>query len=1007
MADTYNINIETKAQLDEIHKLLEELRAISAEMSVINGQTFSAVSMSAAQLSKTSKDLLTATLANKKAMENVSGATDKASDSSKKFRDETKKTKDEIDGFSSTLQGAYMELGAMGTRLATQLPSAITATIQAFGRQEAAVQKVSEAIRAQGGRVSEVLPIMQNLASEIQRITTYGDEQVLEMQAMASAMGVNAAQMEGAIRTAIGLSTALGMDVMTATKAASAAVQGKTTALQEYIPALSKCTTEAEKLAEVQKLAASGFAQAEAGVDTLDGRLKQCANAWGDLQEVVGEAFAPAIKNVATMLRAVCELVTSMPIAVKALTLSLTSLAVGFAFTKVGGLLKVADSFLGVAGGVRTTTAAMHGLNAAVRANPLGLLATAVTAAILGISQLVEYVSSLTDAEDEEAQKTREAYEARRREAAEIRKAAGVIADYEAELKKANASASDTAESIEKLSAEIASLEAAQGNGATNAVENAQKLVEKKRELAELQKLYVERVKAAAAAEFESMTNREVERKYQVEKDLNAARAVGIERIVKFREAELAHVELAQKALEIQKKYYADHAHLVNSEQDRVRIMTDAEKFAKMKLGELQQEADAQKWLNAETESAKTRQHDLELDILRARASGNETLAKELEGSQRVAQLASEIFEASRKEGMSRDQLVALQNSANAQAKERYNLEKSISDETERQNLAKNAQAKIEDIILANKIEQLKAQGKLKEAQALEEEREIRRTLAGLQGVSDSDKKKLGNMMRQTNSYKAQQEQQRGGKAGGLTPQQGFGAGQNSRSTSLGFEGESSALSRKNSLAGGRGFGGGFGTQRGQAFGSGFGQNTLTSGRGSRNGLPATVSAKYAEQYAQFKEARRTGAIGANVGWTDFRDGKGAGMEQAKQTQSASAKEMTRQAQNYLGSVESVSAKMAGVAPKGVRDIAEASDKPAEPRKLERKDEEAKKTETKTTPARKALTNRTQNPPNQSANAGGKDQRRIVALLESIEKSVRGQSESGFSSSGEYVEGTR
>lgn len=935
--------------------------------------------------------------------------------------EQVQKALDEINGrvgvlsestgkMESVMTGAMMNIGAQLSNLAMKVPSFAAATIQAFGRQEMAVQKVSEAIRAQGGRVSEVLPIMQNLASEIQRITTYGDEQVLEMQAMASAMGVNAAQMEGAIRTAIGLSTALGMDVMTATKAASAAVQGKTTALQEYIPALSKCTTEAEKLAEVQKLAASGFAQAEAGVDTLDGRLKQCANAWGDLQEVVGEAFAPAIKNVATMLRAVCELITSMPVAVKALTLSLTSLAVGFAFTKVGGLLKVADSFLGVAGGVRTTTAAMHGLNAAVRANPLGLLATAVTAAIFGLSQLVEYVSNLTDAEDEEAQKIHEAYEARRRQAAEMRKAAGVIAAYEEELKKANASAADTADSIEKLSAEIANLEAAQGNGATNAVENAQKIVEKKRELAELQKLYVERVKAAAAAEFESMTNREVERKYQIEKDLNAARAVGIERIVKFREAELAHVEAAQKALEIQKKYYADHAHLVKSEQDRVRIMADAEKFAKMKLGELQQEADARKWLNAETESAKTRQRDLELDILRARASGNETLAKELEGSQRVAQLASEIFEASRKEGMTRDQLVALQNSANAQAKERYNLEKSISDETERQNLAKNAQAKIEDIILANKIEQLKTQGKLREAQALEEEREIRRTLAGLQGVSDSDKKKLGNMMRQTNSYKAQQEQQRGGKAGGLTPQQGFGAWQNSRSTSLGFEGESSALSRKNSLAGGRGFGSGLGTRRGQAFGGGFGggfgQNTPTFGGRGGNGLPATVSAKYADQYAQFKEARRSGAIGANVGWTDFRDGKGAGTEQAKQTQSASAKEMTRQAQNYLGSVESVSAKMAGVAPKGVRDIAETADKKPEPRKLEKKDEE-KKTETKTTPARKALTNRTQNPPNQSANAGGKDQRRIVALLESIEKSVRGQSESGFSSSGEYVEGTR
>ena len=903
--------------------------------------------------------------------------------------EQVQKALDEINGrvgvlsestgkMESVMTGAMMNIGAQLSNLAMKVPSFAAVTIQAFGRQEMAVQKVSEAIRTQGGRVSEVLPIMQNLASEIQRITTYGDEQVLEMQAMASAMGVNSAQMEGAIRTAIGLSSALGMDVMTAVKAASAAVQGKTGALQAYIPALSKCKTEAEKLAEVQKLAASGFAQAEAGVDTLDGRLKQCANAWGDLQEVIGEAFAPAVKNVATMLRVVCELVTSMPIAVKALTLSLTSLAVGFAFTKVGGLLKVADSFLGVAGGVRTTTAAMHGLNAAVRANPLGLLATAVTAAILGISQLVEYVSSLTDAEDEEAQKTREAYEARRREAAEIRKAAGVIADYEAELKKANASASDTAESIEKLSAEIASLEAAQGNGATNAVENAQKLVEKKRELAELQKLYVERVKAAAAAEFESMTNREVERKYQVEKDLNAARAVGIERIVKFREAELAHVELAQKALEIQKKYYADHAHLVNSEQDRVRIMTDAEKFAKMKLGELQQEADTRKWLNAETESAKTRQHDLELeilrarasgneelareleaqqriarlsaeifeasrkegmtraelealarsanaqareridleksitdetarqadekrtrqlsaelDILRARASGNESLARELEAQRRIAQLANEIFESSRREGMSRAELEALQNSANAQARERFNLEKSITDEAQRQNLAKNAQAKIEDIILANKIEQLKSEGKIAEAQELEQEREIKRTMAGLQGVSEEDKKKLADMMRQTNDFKASQNGQLS--AGGVRGGEDF----------------SSALSRKNSMMGGMSAGG---------------QNTLTSGGRGRNGMPATVSAKYADKYAQFKEARKSGAIGANVGWTDFRDGKTGVGGVSKERRQA-------QARGILDSAGETARQMSGLAPKGVADSASSLMSPRTQRK--------------------------------------------------------------------------
>ena len=769
--------------------------------------------------------------------------------------------------------GALMGIGAELSNLAMRMPSFAAATIQAFGRQEMAVQKVASAIRSQGGSVSEVLPIMQSLASEIQRITTYGDEQVLEMQSLAAAMGVASDQMAETIQNALGLSSALGMDVMTATKAASAAIQGKTTALQEYIPSLAKCSTEAEKLATVQRLAAGGFEQARDRVDTLDGKLKQAANAWGDLQEVVGEAFAPAVKTVAGLLGGLCEVLAYLPTLTKALTISLTSLAVGFAFTKVGGLLKVADSFVGLAGGVRTTTAAMHGLNAACRANPLGLVASAASLAIMAISSLAEYASKLSDAEDREAEKRQAAYEARRRELAELRKAAGIIADYEAELKKANATAAETADSIERLSSEIAALESAESNGAGNAVENAKRLVDKKRELAELQKRYVESVRAAAEAELAFASNRETERKYAVEKDLYAARKAGLTHAVKFKEAELAYVEQLRQAADIQKKYYADHAHLVESEEDRVRIMGEAKAYAEMRLGQMRNEADAQKWLASETAASKTRQQGLEMDILRARASGNETLAKELEGSQRVAQLASEIFENARREGMSRDQLVDLQNSANAQARERYNLEKSITDEAERQNLAKDAQAKIEDILLENKIEQLKAQGRMKEAQALAEERDIKRSLAGLQGVSDEDKKKLAATMRQTNVYR--------------TARQGGSAG-----------------------AGGAGY------ESGGSFGGGT-DGTSTGGRKR----PATVSAKYADLYDQWKAA---GGSKSGQSWTAFRDAnKGDAEDRKAGRQSAAAKRLSGQAQGYLGGASEAARKMAGAVPKGISKTAD------------------------------------------------------------------------------------
>ena len=166
MTQTYNIEIELQAKLDEAKRVVDELNNIGNQAETL------------------SKRL---------------SATD------------------------AVIEGAFYHIGAKITDMATQLPSAITKSIQAFGQQEMAVSRLAASIRSHGGNVSEVLPIMQNFASEMQRITTYGDEQVIAMQAMAASMGISAEQMQGVIRSAIGLSAALKMDVMTAVKAASAA----------------------------------------------------------------------------------------------------------------------------------------------------------------------------------------------------------------------------------------------------------------------------------------------------------------------------------------------------------------------------------------------------------------------------------------------------------------------------------------------------------------------------------------------------------------------------------------------------------------------------------------------------------------------------------------------------------------------------------------------------------------------------------------------------------------
>lgn len=934
MADEkpYNISIEVKAQLEEIQKLLDELRSISAEMSKINGQTFSAVSMSAAELSKTGKDLAKALVSQRIASEEFNKMLGKTGSGLENAKEKTKKFKDEVDGTKNSITGFYMELGAMAARMVTHLPSAVTATIQAFGQQEMVLQKLSAAVRTNGGNVSEVLPIMQQFASDIQAITTYGDEQVHSMMAMATSMGVNAGQMDIVMRSAIGLSTALGMDVTTATKAAASAIQGKTGMLQEYIPSLVKCKTEEEKLAQVQRLSESGFAQAEAAANTLDGKLKQAANAWGDLQEVMGEAFAPTVKAVAGLIKGICALLTENAAVTKTLTIALTSCAVGFAFTKVGGLANVAKMILGVTTATKGATTAMHAFNLAIKANPIGLIASAAAAAVLGLAQLVDYYLNLESEEQKEIAAQEAAREARRRTAEDARAASAVLDEYAESVAREGESADDTAKRMSALAAEIESLSDRSKWAENGQEEAAQKLVDKKKELVELQKKYLEQVNATAEAEYQYASNRETERKYRVEQELNAARKTGIAHIIKFKEAELAHVEELQKSVEIQKKYYADHVHLVKSEEDRKRIMADATEYANSVIERSREESRDAKWLNSELEKSKNEQRGLEMDILRARASGNEAGAKELELKLKIAQTAAEIFESTRKEGMSRDELERLQASAAEKAREKCELEKSITDEVERQNLAKDAQAKIEDILLTNKIEQLKAEGKLTEARELEREREIKRTLAGMSGLSEEQKKKLAETMRQTNAYRDQQQNMRKGGSGN-----GYGAGA--------------------SYPAGAGSNGSYGGNSVRGY---DGSAKYTGPTPPRRPSPATVSSKYLGLYEEWKAA---GGSKSGESWTDYRMRRGGEIDAAEKagisygrTMSADAntpvaKQRDRAARTLSG-IESQAKDMASrVAPSGA--LVTAANVPKEsPRKAPGAGGEAKNESNENRPRR-------------------------------------------------------
>ena len=832
---------------------------------------------------------------------------------------------DSTSNLSNVWTGAMMNIGAQISDLAMKLPKLATATIEAFGKQEMAVLKLSSAIRSQGGNVSEILPIYESLAGEMQLLTTYGDEEVLALQSTATAMGVTSEQMDLCIKGAIGLSNVFGIGLNEAVRAAATVVQGKTDKLNEMIPALSKCKSETEKYAIAEKAMKDGFAQAKAEAESTTGRLKQAANAWGDLAEVAGETFAPVAVEVAGALKSVCEWFTRNSELTQILIGSLTSLAVGLAFSKIGGLANVASLFKLVASGMTGAKMASDALNVSLKANPLGIAMTAISGLGLIISSVKkssedlynkniekskEYRDSLDEeiaelekwgvsvennkkrtaeikaeiaklnaenmnlipkasiggfqkmsdsnleiyqnniAKIESLKKVLEAYsdveglgaKNTKQHAAALEAEKKILAESEKEMRAAKSEAEALKVIKEKLAEtekEVSRLTAEQKSGAwadKDREANANRLRQAKLELVELGKKELEQILKITASKYDSLKTAELNKQRDLERQIAGAILGGNSEKAKSLKLELEESKIQESKYSTISSYIAERKAEIKTAEDLKRVKTEAARHANTTLALERQKSESDRFLAEKAEKTKETQRSLETDILRLRAAGNEAGAKELEQQLRISQIESEIFENTRKEGMGREKLMKLSEDAKKNAAERYKLEKEITDEAERQNLAKDNQAKIEDILLTNKIEQLKAEGKLAEAQSLEDERSIKRTLSGMKGLSEEQKKSLAETMRQTNAYREQQ-QNKSAAGDARTPGTGSTAASSLRTSSPPKTG------------------------------------------GKEDGRPATVSEKSAGYYDEWKAA---GGSRSGISWTDFRKQKQA--QESKQS---------------------------------------------------------------------------------------------------------------------------
>jgi len=242
-----------------------------------------------------------------------------------KATDETSKAlssaKKNVDGLSKSAKNQEKTIGGLAKKVgalkssyllyaaaAMVVMKAITSSIKAYEKQEIAETKLRAAIKASGKELSISAGILYDYASELQGVTTYGDEVTISAIAMLQQLGdLNEDGLKKTIPLVQDFAAAMGFDLETAASLVGKTLGSSTNALTRYGLEVDMTGTKEEKLASLTEAMQAKFGgMARELAQTGTGALQQYNNALGDIKEEGGKAIldimAPMLENLTSHL---------------------------------------------------------------------------------------------------------------------------------------------------------------------------------------------------------------------------------------------------------------------------------------------------------------------------------------------------------------------------------------------------------------------------------------------------------------------------------------------------------------------------------------------------------------------------------------------------------------------------------------------------------------------------------------------------------------------------------
>lgn len=150
---------------------------------------------------------------------------------------------------------------------------------------------------------------LKNYASELQKIGTIGDEELLPMMAELASAGRTQAEIQDIMSAALDVSASGTMSLESAVTNLNKTYNGTTGELGKLLPGVKNLTKEQLQNGDAVKVVAAQYKGMSKEVTQATGSAQQLANAWGDFKENIGKGFE---KPLSILRNKITEIITKI-----------------------------------------------------------------------------------------------------------------------------------------------------------------------------------------------------------------------------------------------------------------------------------------------------------------------------------------------------------------------------------------------------------------------------------------------------------------------------------------------------------------------------------------------------------------------------------------------------------------------------------------------------------------------------------------------------------------------